>query len=70
MAAMPDRFRGLFRVLVVDDSPVARKLVEIALPTDEYEVVVAKTGGEALQLFARLRPGLVITDWLMPDVSG
>jgi len=59
-----------FPVLVVDDSPVARKLVEHALPEDQYEIISAKTGEEALQLFAERRPGLVITDWLMPDITG
>jgi len=57
-------------VLVVDDSPVARKLVEITLPQETYVVLQAKTGQEALELFAKHRPGLVITDWLMPDLSG
>jgi two-component system cell cycle response regulator len=59
-----------FPVLVVDDSPVARKLVEHALPLDRYAIFNAKTGQEALDLFAKYRPGLVITDWLMPDLSG
>ena len=59
-----------FDVLVVDDSPVARKLVEHALPKEEFRVLPAKTGLEALELFALHRPGLVITDWLMPDLGG
>jgi two-component system chemotaxis response regulator CheY len=59
-----------FPVLVVDDSPVARKLVEHALPPEEYAILPAKTGQEAIELFAKHRPGLVITDWLMPDLSG
>jgi two-component system cell cycle response regulator len=59
-----------FTILVVDDSPVARKLVEYALPPDQFRVLLAKTGGEALDLFAKHRPPVVITDWLMPDLSG
>jgi diguanylate cyclase (GGDEF)-like protein len=59
-----------FTVLVVDDSPVARKLVELTLPGDEYLLLFAKTGAEALDFFARYHPPLVITDWLMPDFSG
>lgn len=57
-------------VLVVDDSPVSRKLVEITLPRTDYTVLPAQTGHEALEIFAKHRPGLVITDWLMPDLSG
>ena len=61
---------GRVGVLVIDDSPVSRKLVEITLPPDEYKVVLAKTGNEALGLFAEHRPAVVITDLLMPDLSG
>jgi two-component system cell cycle response regulator len=57
-------------VLVVDDSPVARKQVEHTLPQDQYTVHFASTGCEALDLFAKHRPAVVITDWLMPDLSG
>jgi diguanylate cyclase (GGDEF)-like protein len=59
-----------FTVLVVDDSPVARKLVELTLPSEEYLLLFAKTGAEALDFYTRYRPALVITDWLMPDFSG
>jgi diguanylate cyclase (GGDEF)-like protein len=59
-----------FIVLVVDDSPVARKLVELTLPDDDYLLLFAKTGAEALDLYAKHHPALVITDWLMPDFSG
>jgi len=56
--------------LVVDDSPVARKLVEHALPSERFIFLPASTGREALDLFAVHKPGLVITDWIMPDLSG
>jgi diguanylate cyclase (GGDEF)-like protein len=59
-----------FPVLVVDDSAIARKLVEHALPQNEYAIISAKTGSQALDLYREHRPGLVITDWLMPDLSG
>ena len=57
-------------VLVVDDSPVYRKLVQQALEGQEYSVTFAKSGREALELFAQDAPHIVITDWMMPDVSG
>ncbi len=63
-------FQETFTVLVVDDSAVARKLVELTLPSDIYTFLPAKSGGEALELFARHQPALVITDWLMPDLTG
>ncbi len=58
------------QVLVVDDSPVYRKLVEHALEGNPYSLTFAKSGREALDLFARNLPAIVITDWMMPDLSG
>ncbi|MGC2420070.1 MAG: diguanylate cyclase [Candidatus Acidiferrales bacterium] len=62
--------RGSFTVLVVDDSPVARRLVERALPAGEYTLLAAETVKEALEIFEKHHPGLIITDWDMPDLSG
>jgi len=58
------------RVLVADDSAVYRKLVEQTLSENRYTVMFAKTGREAVDMFVKHRPGLVITDWMMPDFSG
>ena len=58
------------QVLVVDDSPVYRKLVEHALDGSPYSLLFAKSGREALELFARYLPAIVISDWMMPDLSG
>jgi diguanylate cyclase (GGDEF)-like protein len=57
-------------VLVVDDSPVYRKLVEHALEDQAYSPVFAKSGREAMDLYAKHAPSIVITDWMMPDFSG
>src|ERR1700722_16098343 len=59
-----------FTVLAVDDSAIYRKLVEHSLSGKEYEVLFAKNGCEALDLFAEHEPAVVITDWSMPDISG
>jgi two-component system cell cycle response regulator len=59
-----------FKVLVADDSPVYRKLVEHTLSEEPWSVLYAKTGREAMDIFAEHRPSLVITDRLMPDYSG
>ena len=58
------------QVLVVDDSPVYRKLVEHALEDGGYSPLFAKNGREALELYAQHCPAIVITDWMMPDLSG
>jgi two-component system, cell cycle response regulator len=57
-------------ILVVDDSPVYRKLVETALAEKEYRVLLANSGRQALKLVSKHRPEIVITDWEMPDVTG
>lgn len=57
-------------ILVADDSPVSRKLVERSLPAEQYTVLLASSGHEALDLFTKRQPAVVITDWLMPDLSG
>ena len=62
--------RPSLSVLVADDSPVARKLVAQTLPADEYTILPARTGKEALELFIRTRPEMVVTDWMMPDLTG
>jgi diguanylate cyclase (GGDEF)-like protein len=59
-----------FTVLAVDDSAIYRKLVEQSLFGQQYEVLFAKNGREALDLFAEHQPAVVITDWSMPDISG
>src|ERR1700740_1114916 len=57
-------------VLVADDSAVYRKLVERALPSALFSVLPAKSGLEDIGLFHRHRPEMVITDWVMPDITG
>ncbi|MFZ0737658.1 MAG: diguanylate cyclase [Candidatus Acidiferrales bacterium] len=64
-----DTSEGNFQILVVDDSPVSRKVFEHAL-AGNYALLFAKSGAEALELFTKYQPSLVITDWMMPDLSG
>jgi len=58
------------QILVVDDSPFSRKLVEHALAEGAYGLLLAKDGSEAMGLFKEHRPALVIMDWMLPDTSG
>jgi two-component system cell cycle response regulator len=59
-----------FEVLVVDDSPVYRKLVEQVLSAEPYALRFARNGAEAMRQFLEHSPCIVITDWMMPDFSG
>lgn len=59
------------KVLVADDDPISRRLLEIALSNSGYQVVVAADGAEALQLLhGQDSPRLVILDWMMPRLDG
>lgn len=62
----------VLRVLVVDDDfMVARIHGRFVEQTDGFEVAgTARTGGEALELAATLRPDLVLLDVHLPDLSG
>jgi diguanylate cyclase (GGDEF)-like protein len=70
MNALETTATSTLEVLVVDDSPVWRKIFDQILPKDLYSVSYASNGAEAMQVLANKSPSIVITDWLMPDFSG
>jgi DNA-binding NtrC family response regulator len=57
-------------VLVVDDEPDIRELVQEILEDEGYEVTVAENGETARNTFARRTPDLVLLDIWMPDIDG
>jgi CheY-like chemotaxis protein len=57
-------------ILVVEDVPNVRELIEVTLRFKGYPVVTASNGQEALEAAAKERPALVITDILMPRMDG
>jgi len=62
--------RGLERVLVVDDEPKITEVVSSYLRKAGYLPLTAAGGEEALQVFEKERPDLVILDLMLPDFSG
>jgi DNA-binding response OmpR family regulator len=58
------------RVLVVDDEPKITEVVGSYLRRAGYEPLTASGGVEALELFEKARPALVILDLMLPDLSG
>lgn len=59
------------KVLVVDDDPIPRRLVEASLRKAGYEPVVAIDGIDALRLLKEPdSPRLIVLDWLMPRMDG
>src|SRR5271169_1382671 len=59
------------RILIAEDDPVSRRLLELFLVKWGFEVSIATTGTEALQMLERLdAPRLAILDWMMPGMEG
>lgn len=61
------------KVLIVDDSRVMRQIVRRTLRQagfDGLDVLEAENGRQAFDLVGAERPGLVLSDWNMPDMSG
>jgi two-component system, OmpR family, response regulator MprA len=58
------------RVLVVDDDPSVRRMLDRTLAAEGYVVDVACDGGDALATVERQRPDLAVVDVAMPGVDG
>jgi DNA-binding response OmpR family regulator len=58
------------KVLVVDDDAHILRLYKEELEEEGYEVLVAGTGKEAMEIFEKEEPDLVTLDILMPDIDG
>jgi DNA-binding response OmpR family regulator len=57
-------------ILVVDDDYAIRKLLEVKLRSEGYDVVTAESGPEALDIAGKRRPDLIVLDNMMPGMSG
>jgi CheY-like chemotaxis protein len=57
-------------ILVVDDDEGICDVIELALTDEGYEVVCARTGGDALRVLQERPPALVLFDLVMPDQGG
>ncbi|MBP2671356.1 MAG: response regulator receiver protein [candidate division NC10 bacterium] len=58
------------RILFAEDDAVTRLVVTAQLQKLGYETKVARDGVEALEIFRREKPSIVITDWMMPNMGG
>src|SRR5580698_8018925 len=57
-------------LLIADDDPVSRRLLQSYLQKWGYEVTPAQDGAEAWRLFENDLFPMVITDWMMPEIDG
>jgi len=58
------------QILIIDDEEAVRNVLEIALTEKGYEVAVAENGKKGLELFKKKRPEIVLTDVMMPEMTG
>jgi phosphoserine phosphatase RsbU/P len=58
------------RILIAEDDLVSRKLLEKVLKNDGHEVISAVDGKEAWEKFQNEDISFIISDWMMPEVSG
>ncbi len=58
------------RILIVEDDPDQYDALAFALDSAGYAVEHARDGSEALAVLARFRPDVIVTDLVMPGMSG
>jgi len=62
--------RNQMKLLIVDDDTNIQRLYKEELEEEGYDVVVATTGKDALEMFDTENPDIVTLDILMPDIDG
>jgi class 3 adenylate cyclase len=58
------------RILLIEDEPGSIQALSAILMAQGYQIHVATTGAQALELLARIRPDLVLLDIMMPGIDG
>jgi len=58
------------KILVVEDNPQNMRLIEMTLRGENYTLLKATDGEEALEMTARERPDLILMDIRLPRMSG
>jgi YesN/AraC family two-component response regulator len=60
----------MYDILVVDDEPMIREGLKVALEMEGHRAVTASDGTEAIRLVDEKKPHVIITDIIMPDSDG
>ena len=60
----------MLKILLVDDDPNIRQLVNLYLQKEGFEVMMADRGDEALKMFKASPPNLILLDIMLPGMDG
>ena len=58
------------KILVIDDAPNVRALLELLLRPQGYDVILADNGWKGLQLYRQDHPDVIVLDLNMPELDG
>ncbi|AKK05117.1 MAG: MtrAB system response regulator MtrA [Corynebacterium sp.] len=58
------------KILVVDDDPAISEMLTLVLSTEGFDYVVVNDGGQAVGVFQRENPDLVLLDLMLPGMNG
>ncbi|NJK86667.1 MAG: response regulator [Bacteroidales bacterium] len=58
------------KILIADDEPIGRQLLQAILMPMDYNLIFAEDGGKALKLAIQETPDLVLLDIMMPELNG
>jgi|SRR6516165_3330286 sigma-B regulation protein RsbU (phosphoserine phosphatase) len=58
------------KVLIAEDDPISRQVLQNYLEKWGHEVIAAENGAEAWRLFQSTDIHIVISDWMMPEMNG
>lgn len=61
---------GFKKILIVDDEEHMRKLLYTELSLEGYQVIQAQNGAEAIDKAKKHKPGLILMDFMLPDMTG
>lgn len=68
LSAMADHIRPT--LLVVDDDDMQRKMIATLLKSENYSLIFAVSGLDALSLLRKVRPDVILMDIMMPELDG
>ena len=57
-------------VLIVDDSPLQRKILRSSVARWGFDIIEAESAEEALQICQISQPDIILSDWVMPGMNG